>query len=84
MALDGTILGTCASEQMEALEKDFGDDDGMYVGTVITIVELQKREVNDEGVEIAVGSTIRTRHNTPDLYRVVGILDQAKHDLLML
>ena len=84
MALDGTILGTCASEQMEALEKDFGEDDSLHVGTVVTIVELQKREVNADGVEVAVGSMIRTRHNTPDLYRVVGILDQAKHDLLML
>ena len=84
MALDGPILGTCASEQMEALEKDFGDDESLHVGTVVTIVELQKREVNAEGVEVAVGSMIRTRHNTPDLYRVVGILDQAKHDLLML
>ena len=26
MALDSTILGNCASEQMEALENDFGDD----------------------------------------------------------
>ena len=84
MALDGTILGNCASEQMEALEKDFGHDDSLHVGTVVTIVELQKRELNEEGVEVSVGSTIRTRHNTPDLYRVVGILDQAKHDLLML
>lgn len=82
MALDSTILGTCASEQMEALERDFGNDDTLHVGTVITIVELQKRETNDEGVEVAVGSLVRTRHNTPDLYRVVGILDQAKHDLL--
>ena len=84
MTLDSTILGTCASEQMEALEKDFGDDESFHVGTVITIVELQKREVNDDGVEVAVGSLIRTRHNTPDGYRVVGILDQAKHDLLMM
>jgi hypothetical protein len=83
MALDGTILGNCAAEQMQALEKDFGDDDSMHVGTVITIVELQKREV-DGDVERAVGSMVRVRHNTPDLYRVIGILDQAKHDLLML
>jgi hypothetical protein len=84
MALDGTILGNCASEQMEALENDFGADDTLHVGTVITIVELQKREVNENGVEVAVGSLVRTRHNTPDLYRVVGILDQAKHDMLNL
>jgi len=83
MALDNTILGNCASEQMEALERDFGDDDSLHVGAVITIVELQKRELRD-GVEVAVGSLVRTRHNTADLYRVVGILDQAKHDLLNL
>jgi hypothetical protein len=83
MALDGTILGNCASEQMEALERDFGDDDSLFVGTVITIVELQKREVDGDVVR-ATSSMVRTRHNTPDLYRVVGILDQAKHDLLML
>jgi hypothetical protein len=38
----------------------------------------------DGDVVRATSSTIRTRHNTPDLYRVVGILDQAKHDLLVL
>jgi hypothetical protein len=84
MALDGTILGKVASEQMEALEGDFGDDESIHVGTVVTIVELQKREINEDGVEVAVGSIVRVRHNTPDLYRVVGIVDQAKHDLLML
>jgi hypothetical protein len=84
VALDSTILGTCASEQMEALEKDFADDDTVHVGTVVTIVELQKREVREDGTEVAVGSIVRTRHNTPDLFRVVGILDQAKHDLLNL
>ena len=79
MALDGTALGKCASEQMEALEVDFADDDSVSVGTVITIVEVQKRN-GDGDVE---GSLIRLRHNTPDLYHVVGVLDQAKHDLLM-
>ena len=83
MALDGSILGTCAAEQMQALEKDFGSDEGIHVGTVITIVEVQKRERDGDG-ERTISSTVRLRHNTPDLYRVVGILDQAKHDLLML
>ena len=82
MALDGTVLGTCASEQMEALEHDFGDDDSVRIGTVITIVEIQKVEATDEHGNETISSTVRFRHNSPDLFRAAGILDQAKHYLL--
>jgi hypothetical protein len=82
MALDGKILGNCASEQMEALEADFGDDESVRIGTVITIVEVQNAEGTDEDGNEKFGSTIRFRHNTPDPYRMIGILDQAKHAML--
>jgi hypothetical protein len=83
MALDGTILGRCASEQMEALDDDFGDDPDVEVGTVITIVEILKPQGEpDEDGNQTIGSTIRLRHNTPDPYRVIGLMEQAKHNLL--
>jgi hypothetical protein len=83
MALDGSILGNCASEQMEALDRDFGDDPDVQVGTVITIVEiLLPQGEPDEHGNRPMGSGIRLRHNTPDPYRVIGLMEQAKHSLL--
>ncbi|HEY4917667.1 MAG TPA: hypothetical protein VIH92_12190 [Solirubrobacteraceae bacterium] len=82
MPLDGSILGNCASEQMEALEHDFGDRDDIQIGGVITIVELQKVEGTDPLGNVQVSSTIRMRHNVGDPFRVLGLLDQVKHDIL--
>jgi len=82
MSLDGSILGNCASEQMEALERDFDDQEDIQIGGVITIVELQKVEGTDEHGNIQVSSTIRMRHNVGDPFRVLGLLDQVKHDIL--
>ncbi|MGO9488982.1 MAG: hypothetical protein ACLQBB_08160 [Solirubrobacteraceae bacterium] len=73
-----------ASEQMEALEKDFGEDESIHVGTVVTIVELIKTGTDDDGHEAVVGTTIRLRTNNGDLYHVLGVLDQAKHDTLQM
>ena len=82
MPLDGTILGTLASEQMEALERDFAGDEAISIGTVVTIVEIRRAQGTDEQGNELVSSNIRLRHNTPDPFRVLGILDQAKHDIL--
>ena len=82
MSLDGTILGTLASEQMEALERDFAGDEAISIGTVVTIVEIRRAQGPDEQGNELVSSNIRLRHNTPDPFRVLGILDQAKHDIL--
>ena len=82
MALDGSILGNCASEQMEALDRDFGDDPDVQVGTVITIVEILRPAGSDEAGNPQFASLIRMRHNTPDPYRVLGLMEQAKHNLM--
>jgi hypothetical protein len=82
MALDGAILGNCASEQMEALDRDFGEDPDVQVGTVITIVEILRPVGTDEQGNTQYQSLIRLRHNTPDPYRVVGLMEQAKHNIL--
>ena len=83
MPLDGSILGNLASEQMEALERDYGDDPEVEIGTVITIVEIliPHGETDDQGNQ-PVESLIRFRHNTPDPYRVIGLIEQTKHNLL--
>ncbi len=78
MALDGTILGRCASEQMEALETDYEDDHLAEVGAVITIVQVVKR-LEGEG---EYSSTVRMRHNISDPYAAIGYLRAAEQTIL--
>jgi hypothetical protein len=78
MALDGSILGNCASEQMEALEHDYGADEDVEVGAVITIVQILKR-VGEDG---EYSSTVRMRHNIADPYAAIGYLRAAEHTIL--
>ncbi len=83
MALDGTVLGNCASEQMEALDEAFGEDPDIEVGAVMTIVEIRKVQSRDaDGDPASVASIVRMRHNVGDPFHAVGVLEQAKHDLL--
>jgi hypothetical protein len=78
MALDGSILGTCASEQMEALETDYGTDENAEVGAVITIVQVLKQL---DG-EAEFSSTVRMRHNIADPYAAIGYLRAAEQTIL--
>jgi hypothetical protein len=77
MALDGMVLGRCASEQMEALENDYGDDEEVRIGAVMTIVEVVKRKREGE-----FESFVRVRHNVPDTYRAIGVLHAAENQIL--
>jgi hypothetical protein len=81
MPLDGSILGTVASGQMEALERDYGDED-VQIGMAITIVEIQRITGPDAQGNVRGSSDVRVRFNAGDPFRVVGILDQAVHNLL--
>jgi hypothetical protein len=78
MALDGSILGNCASEQMEALETDYGTDESVEIGAVITIVQILKK-LDDDG---EYSSTVRMRHNIPDPYAAIGYLRAAEQTIL--
>lgn len=78
MTLDGTILGKCASEQMEALETDYGTDESAEVGAVITIVQVLKR-LDEDG---EYSSTVRMRHNIADPYAAIGYLRAAEQTIL--
>jgi hypothetical protein len=78
MALDGTILGNCASEQMEALEVDYGDDDDAEIGAVITIVQVLKRLDGEDNYS----STVRMRHNIADPYAAIGYLRAAEQTII--
>ena len=83
MPLDRTVLGRIASEQMDALEDAYGDEENVEMGAVITLVEiLTPVGEPDERGDVPVRSTIRVRHNAGDPYRVIGLLAQAQHDLL--
>jgi hypothetical protein len=79
MALDGTALGTCASEQMEALERDYGEDERAEIGAVITIVQVVKPYGDGPG---EYSSTVRMRHNIPDPYTALGYLRAAEETIL--
>jgi hypothetical protein len=82
MALDGSILGNCASEQMEALEQAYGDDQDVQVGAVMTIVEILTPQGADEQGDVRYSSNIRMRHNVGDPYRVIGLMQQAIQNVL--
>ncbi|HLM85535.1 MAG TPA: hypothetical protein VK272_05025 [Solirubrobacteraceae bacterium] len=77
MTLDGSVLGNCASEQMEALERDYGDDETVEIGAVITIVQVLKSEGGDE-----YSSAVRMRHNVSDPYMVLGLMRAAEQNIL--
>ncbi len=77
MPLDGSVLGNCASEQMEALDRDYGDDEDAQIGAAITIVEVLKKQDED-----SYGSNVRMRHNVGDPYRVLGLLRAAEQNFL--
>jgi hypothetical protein len=73
MALDRSKLGNLASEQMQALEETYGDDESAQVGAVLTIVQVLKKVGDDE-----YNSTVRMRHNVADPYAVIGLLKAAE------
>ena len=81
MPLDGTVLGNCASEQMEALDEAYGDDDAVEIGAVLTIVQVLKRIEGPDGEE-DYSSTVRIRHNIPDPYAAIGYLRAAEQSIV--
>jgi hypothetical protein len=82
MPLDPAILGNLAAEQMNALEEHYGDED-VQIGGAITIVEIQRVHARDaQGEPIAMQSDVRIRVNIGDPFHVMGVLDQAKFQLL--
>ncbi|HEX3909506.1 MAG TPA: hypothetical protein VHW67_02240 [Solirubrobacteraceae bacterium] len=82
MPLDRAVLGKMASEQMEALEESYGDDENVQIGAVMTFVEVLTPVGEDEEGNVQLRSDIRVRHNIGDPYRRVGLLQQAAHDIL--
>ncbi|HXR28251.1 MAG TPA: hypothetical protein VN772_01650 [Solirubrobacteraceae bacterium] len=76
MALDQATIGQVVTGQMEALERDYGDDEGVEIGAVITIVEVLKQDGE------RVSSNVRMRHNVGDPYRALGIVRAAEQTVL--
>jgi hypothetical protein len=82
MPLDPAILGNLAAEQMNALEVHFGDEDVQIAG-VISIVEVLRVQRRDaEGNPVTAENNVRLRMNIGDPFHAIGVLDQAKHQLL--
>ncbi len=82
MALDRAILGQMASQQMQALEESYDENSDAQIGGVITLVEIVTPVGEDDQGNVQFASNIRFRHNIGDPYRLVGLLNQAIHDLL--
>ena len=77
MSLDQAIIGQVITGQMEAIERDHGDDDDVSIGAVVTIVEVLKKVGEDE-----YSSNVRIRHNVPDPYRALGLIRAAEQNII--
>ncbi|MGH2833665.1 MAG: hypothetical protein ACRDK2_12900 [Solirubrobacteraceae bacterium] len=92
MTLDQTAIGQVVAMQMQALERDYNDDDEKHrIGAVITIVEIltpdgepKLQQVEGENINVSQGyrSAIRTRNNVGDPYRVLGIIRAAEQAMV--
>jgi hypothetical protein len=79
MALDQARIGAVVTEQMEALEQDYEGVQDVEIGAVITIVQVIKKEGDDE-----YSSIVRMRHNIVDPYAVIGYIRAAEQGQLRL
>jgi hypothetical protein len=70
MGLDTSKAGQIIAEQMEALEKDYGETDEYEIGAVVTIVEVTGPE----------GSTLRIRNNLAHPFMALGVLRLAEDE----
>ena len=77
MPLDQAIIGQVVTGQMEAIERDHGDDQDVSIGAVVTIVEVLKRVGEDE-----YSSNVRIRHNVADPYRALGLIRAAEQNII--
>ncbi len=77
MTLDQAIIGQVVTGQMEAIERDHGDDEDVSIGAVITIVEVLKKQG-----ENGYASKVRIRHNVGDPYRVLGLVRAAEQNVI--
>ncbi len=77
MALDQSKIGQLVTEQMEAIERDYGDDDEEHeIGAVITIVQVLTRHGEN------VASDVRLRHNVGDPIMVLGLMRAAEQTVI--
>jgi hypothetical protein len=76
MALDQSRLGNLVTEQMEAIEHDYGDAEECEIGAVITIVQVLSRD----GEEVT--SDVRMRNNVGDPYVVLGLMRAAEQTVI--
>jgi hypothetical protein len=77
MALDQSKIGQLVTEQMEAIERDYGDDEGEHeIGAVITIVQV----LTHHGENVA--SDVRLRHNVGDPIMVLGLMRAAEQTVI--
>jgi hypothetical protein len=69
MAIDTSKAGQQIAAQMEAIEKDFEDQEGFRLGAIVTIVGIE----SPDG-----GAHFRIRHNVGDPARALGVMRLAE------
>ena len=72
MAIDTTAAGRQIAEQMEAIEKDFADQDGYKLGAIVTIV----------GIEGPDGANFRIRSNAGNPANTLGVMRLAEDEFI--
>jgi hypothetical protein len=71
--MDSSKAGKVIAEQLDAIEKDYGDSDEHDIGTVITIVEITGPD----------SSEVRVRSNLDGQpYRLLGFLRVAEEQAI--
>jgi hypothetical protein len=68
MTIDTSKAGQQIAAQMEAIEKDFEDQEGFELGAIITIV----------GIDGPGGSIFRIRHNLGNPALALGVMRLAE------
>jgi hypothetical protein len=74
LAFDASKIGQHIAEQMEALEKDFGED--AEIGEICTVVEVRVPQGED-----AFESQVRVRY-TGHPFTAMGMLEMAHKSML--
>jgi hypothetical protein len=78
MAFDSSKVGTHIAEQMEALEKDFGEE--AEIGEICTVVEVRIPQGKDAAGNETFESQVRTRF-TGHPFTAIGLLDVARRGM---
>ncbi|HVC06474.1 MAG TPA: hypothetical protein VND98_02660 [Solirubrobacterales bacterium] len=74
MAIDTSAAGQQIAAQMEAIEKDFEEQDGYKLGAIVTIVGIDAPEG---------GTSFRIRSNAGNPAMTLGVMRMAEDEFIL-